>query len=212
MWHLQMICSKFAIEVNPFFRPVLSPLTPMESICEYWTTLEMKQGHIGLDSAFDLWLLGHFKLRIFRLSHGASRTGLWSLVLSLTVGNSGLKEIAQIAMDWKNNHTANKKKQSKYGKLYFIEHSSEYLSIWIFYLNSPAYKSFTHFKLRNMKLHVLMIELIHWAWAASDLRRANLFLNRCIKKWSYQMKSLWSIEIFKLKGHIIRKIPIRKQC
>ena len=26
MWHLQMICSKFAIEVNPFFRPVLKPL------------------------------------------------------------------------------------------------------------------------------------------------------------------------------------------
>ena len=24
MWHLQMICSKFAIEVNPFFRPVTS--------------------------------------------------------------------------------------------------------------------------------------------------------------------------------------------
>ena len=23
MWHLQMICSKFAIEVNPFFRPVI---------------------------------------------------------------------------------------------------------------------------------------------------------------------------------------------
>ena len=22
MWHLQMICSKFVIEVNPFFRPV----------------------------------------------------------------------------------------------------------------------------------------------------------------------------------------------
>ena len=22
IWHLQMICSKFAIEVNPFFRPV----------------------------------------------------------------------------------------------------------------------------------------------------------------------------------------------
>ena len=22
MWHLQMICSKFTIEVNPFFRPV----------------------------------------------------------------------------------------------------------------------------------------------------------------------------------------------
>ena len=42
----------------------------------------------------------------------------------------------QLAMDRKNNHTANKNKQSKYGKLYFIEHSSEYLSIWIFYLNS----------------------------------------------------------------------------
>ena len=25
MWHLQMICSKFAIEVNPFFRPVRQP-------------------------------------------------------------------------------------------------------------------------------------------------------------------------------------------
>ena len=50
---------------------------------------EMKQGHIGLDLAFDLWLLGHFKLRIFGLSHGASRTGLWSLVLSLTVETRG---------------------------------------------------------------------------------------------------------------------------
>ena len=29
-------------------------------------------------------------------------------------------------MDRKINHTANKNKQSKYGKLYFIEHSSEY--------------------------------------------------------------------------------------
>ena len=29
-------------------------------------------------------------------------------------------------MDRKNNHTANKNKQGKYGKLYFIEHSSEY--------------------------------------------------------------------------------------
>ena len=38
-------------------------------------------------------------------------------------------------MDRKNNHTANKNKQSKYVKLYLIEHSSEYLSIWIFYLN-----------------------------------------------------------------------------
>ena len=36
----------------------------------------MKQGHIALDSAFDLWLLGHFKLRIFRLLDGASRTGV----------------------------------------------------------------------------------------------------------------------------------------
>ena len=25
-----------------------------------------------------------------------------------------------------------------------------------------------HFKLRNMKLHVLMIKLTHWAWAACD--------------------------------------------
>ena len=22
MWHLQMVCCKFAVEVNPFFRPV----------------------------------------------------------------------------------------------------------------------------------------------------------------------------------------------
>ena len=26
MWHLQMVCSKFAIEVNPFFRPVVRQL------------------------------------------------------------------------------------------------------------------------------------------------------------------------------------------
>ena len=34
----------------------------------------------------------------------------------------------KIQLTGKNNHTANKNKQSKYGKLYFIEHSSEYLS------------------------------------------------------------------------------------
>ena len=53
-------------------------------------------------------------------------------------------------MDRENNHTASKNKQSKYGKLYFIEHSNEDLSTWIFYLNSH---------IRNMKL-------THWAWAA----------------------------------------------
>ena len=70
-------------------------------------------------------------------------------------------------MDRKNNHTANKNKQSKYGKLYFIEHSSEYyqfesftwIPIQILYIHG-------HFKLRNMKLHVLTIKLTHWAWAA----------------------------------------------
>ena len=30
-----------------------------------------------------------------------------------------------------------------------------------------------HFKLRNMKLHVLMIRLTHWAWAACGLIRYN---------------------------------------
>ena len=55
---------------------------------------ELKKRRIGLDSALDLWLLGPFKLRIFRLSHRASQSGVCSLVLSLTVGNSGLKEIA----------------------------------------------------------------------------------------------------------------------
>ena len=53
----------------------------------------MKQGHIGLDSAFDLWLLGHFKLRIFRHSHGASRTGVKPCPFSYS-GNLALKEIA----------------------------------------------------------------------------------------------------------------------
>ena len=37
---------------------------------------------LDLDSALDLWLLGHFKLRTFRLSHRASRTGMYSLALS----------------------------------------------------------------------------------------------------------------------------------
>ena len=48
----------------------------------------MKQGHIGLDSAFDLWLLGHFKLRIFRLSHGHPELECEALV-SLTVETRG---------------------------------------------------------------------------------------------------------------------------
>ena len=45
----------------------------------------------GLDSASDLWLLSHFKLRSFRLSHRASRTGLWSLVLSLIACVAGVQ-------------------------------------------------------------------------------------------------------------------------
>ena len=32
MWHLQMVCSKFAIEVNPFFRPVAQFLWVCSSI------------------------------------------------------------------------------------------------------------------------------------------------------------------------------------
>ena len=70
-------------------------------------------------------------------------------------------------MDRKNKPTANKNKESKYGKLYFIEHSIAsiyqfesftWIPIQILYIHS-------HFKLRNMKLHVLMIKLTHWAWA-----------------------------------------------
>ena len=49
----------------------------------------MKQGQIGLDSALDLWLIGHFKLRIFCLSNRASQTGMYSLVLSLRVETRG---------------------------------------------------------------------------------------------------------------------------
>ena len=65
-------------------------------------------------------------------------------------------------------NTARRKNQSKYGKLYFIEHSSEY---WLesFYLNSHTNLYIHgHFKLLNMKLHVLMIKLTHWAWVACD--------------------------------------------
>ena len=51
----------------------------------------MKQGHIGLDSAFDLWLLGHFKLRIFRLSHGHPelKCAALSFLLQLKLGVKG---------------------------------------------------------------------------------------------------------------------------
>ena len=68
-------------------------------------------------------------------------------------------------MDLENKHTANKTKQTKYGKLYFIEHSSEYLSIWIWFPIQILYIH-GHFNSRNMKLHVLMIKLTRWAWAA----------------------------------------------
>ena len=70
-------------------------------------------------------------------------------------------------MDGENNHTANKNKQSKYGELYFSEHSSEYLSISIFtWIPIQILYTHGHFKLRNIKLHMLMIKLTHWAWAA----------------------------------------------
>ena len=49
----------------------------------------MKQGRIDLDLALDLWLLGHFNLRIFRLSHWTMKPSPFSYS-----GNSGLKEIA----------------------------------------------------------------------------------------------------------------------
>ena len=67
----------------------------------------------------------------FAPQHGSFVPGEWLAAnglfpLSLS---SGLEEIALIAMDRKNDHTANKNKQSKHGKLYFIEHSSEYLQI-----------------------------------------------------------------------------------
>ena len=53
-------------------------------------------------------------------------------------------------MDRENNHTASKNKQNKYGKLYFIEHSSQYLwpesftwiPLQILYIHG-------HLKLRN---------------------------------------------------------------
>ena len=50
-----------------------------------------------------------------------------SLLFSCTLDHREPKLI--VLMDRENNHTANKNKQSKYGKLYFIKHSSEYLSI-----------------------------------------------------------------------------------
>ena len=53
----------------------------------------MKLGHIDLDSAFDLWLLGHFKLRIFRLAWGSLNWTVKPCPFSYS-GNSRLKEIA----------------------------------------------------------------------------------------------------------------------
>ena len=40
-----------------------------------------------------------------------------------------------------------------------IDKSFTWIPIQILYIHG-------HFKLRNMKLHVLMIKLTHWAWAA----------------------------------------------
>ena len=57
-----------------------------------------------------------------------------SLIFSLREETRGLKEIAYIAMeDWENNHITGNNKQSKYGKVYFIENSSQYLSSWTLY-------------------------------------------------------------------------------
>ena len=66
------------MKMNDMCGEILENKLPLGVGCSCWIARlnEMKLGHIGLDSAFDLWLLGDFKLRIFRLSHGAFRTGL----------------------------------------------------------------------------------------------------------------------------------------
>ena len=55
--------------------------------------------------------------------------GLISIYLSRPTYGGHWKSLKAQWIGKINNHTANKNKQSKYGKLYFIEHSSEYLSI-----------------------------------------------------------------------------------
>ena len=50
----------------------------------------MKLGHIGLDSAFDLWLLGDFKLRIFfRMGHSELDCEALSFLLQWKLGVKG---------------------------------------------------------------------------------------------------------------------------
>ena len=55
--------------------------------------------------------------------------GLISIYLSRPTYGGHWKSLKAQWIGKINNHTANKNKQSKYGKVYFIEHSSEYLSI-----------------------------------------------------------------------------------
>ena len=51
----------------------------------------MKQGRIGLDSALDLWLRGHFKLRIFasRIGHPELECIALSSLLQWKLGVKG---------------------------------------------------------------------------------------------------------------------------
>ena len=57
---------------------------------------------------------------------GVNAVGQYCSVRVLFLG--GLSTGSPSSVDQENNHTVSKNKQSKYGKLYFIEHSSEYLS------------------------------------------------------------------------------------
>ena len=57
MWHLQMICSKFAIEVNPFFRPVCHTVKSQRNVFTLKTNIAT-----GLDSISDLFRHGYLEL------------------------------------------------------------------------------------------------------------------------------------------------------
>ena len=69
----------------------------------------MKVKPLQLDSAVEFWPWRYFNLEFLASFGGLPRLRVFHLVLSLfKSGRSGVKEIAKIASDRENNHTASK--------------------------------------------------------------------------------------------------------
>ena len=87
----------------------------------------MKVKPLQLDSAVEFWPWGYFKLEFSFVRRAVQIESVRPCSLFKS-GRSGMKEIAKIASDRENNHTASKNTPCTKDKAFFIENFCENLS------------------------------------------------------------------------------------